>query len=104
MDLYEVLLAGLVVVFGSGGIWAWSKVKSETAGTWVEVAEGLRTEIQAADNELREQRRRRHELEEEVNVLVGRVGRLEQWIVTNTDCKNPDDINGEDEELEGTPI
>ena len=102
MDTAEIVLAGLVVVFGSGGVWAFLKVRSETAGSWVEVAEGLRTEIGNADDELRMQRRLRHELEDEVRVLEHRIDRLELWIIDNTDC-DPSDINGPEDPV-GVPV
>ena len=93
METAELVLAGLVVLFGSGGAWAIWKIRSETVDTWASVAADLRDEVKQLDDELSLQRRRRHELEEEVQSLEHRVSKLEQWILKNTDT-DPADING----------
>ncbi len=115
METGNLVASLLIIVFGGGGIWAWRKINAETVGGWAATANKLRDRLDEQDNELEEQRMRRQELADTVEVQhteiidlkregkrrEGRVQSLSAFIVTNIPGIDPRDINGP---IEGTPI
>lgn len=96
-------VVAVLIALISGGF-TYVKIRAEAGNIRVatanEVVGMVRTELKRVtkalsetEDELAEQRRRRHELEQEVERLEHRVEKLELWIVNNTGT-DPANING----------